>query len=194
MTIIRVNPASVQAYGNDAQEKFNTIREELVALVTATVEVRYFGPNAVDFKTRAGELASNFANDLNRDLGAIADAIRTSTSNIAASLGGSAIDISVNGSPITPQAVASVDFVDVDTSALDGLTSTVNRHFASISALFDGHLAKLESTDWEGNARTDAVSNVTRFTQSAKGKCEEAQTQLNTFITNQIEAVLTADH
>lgn len=194
MTIIRVNPASVHAYGNDAQEKFNLIREELVALVAATVEVRYFGPNAVDFKTRAGELAANFANDLNRDLGAIADAIRTSTSNIAASLGGQPVNISVNGAPITPPAVASVDFVDVDTAALQGLTATVNRHFASIGSLFDQHLSKLQGTDWEGNARNEAEGQVTRFTSSAKAKCEEAQNQLNTFIENQVNAVVTADH
>ena len=29
MTVVRVNPASVQAYGADAQDRFNQIRTEL---------------------------------------------------------------------------------------------------------------------------------------------------------------------
>ena len=88
MTVVRVNPQSVHAYGADAQEKFTEIRTQLQTLVNEVTEVRYFGPNAVDFKTRAGQMAAEFANNLNKDLGAIAEAIRTSTSNIAASLGG----------------------------------------------------------------------------------------------------------
>lgn len=193
MTVIRVNPESVRAYGADAQNKFEAIRNELVALVNAVVEVRYFGPNAVEFKTRAGQLAADFANQLNADLGAIADAIKTSTSNIAASLGGAPVVIQVNGTPIMPPAVASVDFVDVDTSALESLTGTVDRHFAFINESFEQHLAKLMGTDWAGNAREQAVSSVQSFTSSAKAKSTDAQASLNSFITNQVESVLTAD-
>ena len=69
MTVVRVNPESVRAYGADAQTGFDAIRTDLVALVNEVTEVRYFGPNAVDFKTRAGQLAADFANKLNADLG-----------------------------------------------------------------------------------------------------------------------------
>lgn len=193
MTVIRVNPASVQAYGADAQAKFEAIRTELVQLVDTVATVRYFGPNAVDFKTRAGQLAADFANRVNQDLGAIADAVRTSTSNIAAALGGAPLSLSVNGGTIAVPAIASVDYVDVDTSALEAVKPVVDRHFATITGLFDSHLQKLVATDWEGNAKEQAVGQVRGFTSSATAKSTEAQQTLNAFITNQLNAVLTAD-
>jgi septum formation inhibitor MinC len=193
MTVIRVNPESVRAYGTDAQAKFESIRAELVGLVNAVTEVRYFGPNAVDFKTRAGQLAAEFANKLNTDLGSIADAIRASTSNIAASLGGAPVVIQVNGQTISPPAVQSVDFVDVDTSALETLKGTVDRHFSVINDLFEQHLQKLLSTDWQGNAREQAVGSVQGFTASAKAKSTEAQSSLGTYISSQLQSVTAAD-
>lgn len=193
MTVVRVNPSSVRDYGSDAQAKFDAIRTELVGLVNAVTEVRYFGPNAVDFKTKSGQIAADFANKLNQDLGAIADAVRVSTSNIAASLGGAPVAISVNGASISPPAAATVDYVDVDTSALDALKGTVDRHFAAINALFDGHLQKLNSTDWTGNAREQAITAVRTFTSAAKSKSNEAQQSLTTFITNQVQSVISAD-
>ncbi|HVM07697.1 MAG TPA: hypothetical protein VM345_04480 [Acidimicrobiales bacterium] len=193
MTVIRVNPQSVRAYGTDAQAKFDAIRAELVQLVNAVTEVRYFGPNAVDFKTKSGQLAADFANKLNQDLGGIADAVRVSTSNIAASLGGQPVTISVNGSTISPPAVATVDYVDVDTSALDALRTVVDRHFSMIANLFDAHLQKLLATDWTGNAREQAVAAVRSFTTAAKAKSADAQRSLNTYISNQVQSVVTAD-
>lgn len=193
MTVVRVNPQSVREYGTDAQAKFDAIRTELVGLVNAVTEVRYFGPNAVDFKTKSGQIAADFANKVNQDLGAIADAVRVSTSNIAASLGGAPVSISVNGTTISPPAVATVDYVDVDTSALDALKSTVDRHFSSINALFDGHLQKLNGTDWTGNAREQAIGAVRTFTNAAKSKSSEAQQSLTTYITKQVQSVVTAD-
>jgi hypothetical protein len=193
MTVVRVNPESVRAYGTDAQAKFEAIRADLVALVNEVTEVRYFGPNAVEFKTRAGQLAADFANKVNADLGAVADAIRTSTTNIASSLGGVPITIQVNGTPIAPPAVESVDFVDVDTSALESLTTNVDSHFVAINEAFDAHLQRLMGTDWSGNAREQAVASVQNFTNSAKAKSTEAQTSLNNFIRNQVQSVITAD-
>ena len=75
---------------------------ELVSLVNDVVAVRFFGPNAVAFKTDCGKVAADFANKLNADMGAMADAVRTSTSNIAASLGGSPITIQLDSKAITP--------------------------------------------------------------------------------------------
>ena len=115
MTVIRVDPASVRGYGTQAQGIFDTMHGELVALVNDVVAVRFFGPNAVAFKTDSGKVAADFANKLNTDMGAMADAVRTSTSNIAASLGGSAITIQIDSKAITPPSPETVDYVDVDT-------------------------------------------------------------------------------
>jgi len=193
MTIVRVNPQSVHAYGADANTKFDGIRAELVQLVNAVTEVRFFGPNAVDFKTRSGQLAADFANSLNRDLGAVAAAVSASTTAIAQSLGGVPLKLEVNPAPITPPAVASVDYVDVDTAALDSLKTNVNRHFAAIGSLLDGHMTQLQNTDWAGNAKEQAVGSVTSFTSSAKAKCDEAQQSLNTYISSQVTATVAAD-
>lgn len=193
MTVVRVNPQSVHAYGSKAQSEFDAIRVELQKLVDDVVDVRYFGPNAVDFKTRAGQLASEFANSLSRDMGSVAESIRVSTTNIAASLGGAPISIQVNGSPIAPPAVQSVDYVDVDTSALDGLKSTVTGHFSLIDSKLAEHKAALDGTDWEGNAKTQAQTAVSTFTSTAKGKCDDAQTSLSNYISSQVSSTVAAD-
>ena len=193
VTIIRVNPESVVSYGRDAQERFDSIRNELKTLVSAVAEVRYFGPNAVSFKTNAAQLSADFANRFNRDLGGIANSIRTTTTNIAAALGGQPISISVNGTPIDVPTIANVNYVDVDLTALEGLERTVNQHFARIVELVDGHLKKLESTDWAGNAREKTVDAVRQFTSSSKSSCNEVQQMLSRTITEQIRVAREAD-
>jgi hypothetical protein len=193
MTVVRVNPASVRQYGNAAETTFGEIRTELVNLVNAATQVRYFGPNAVSFKTHSGQLAADFANKLNKDIAQISHAVRASTSAIAGSLGGEPIVIDVNVSPITPPGVESVDYVDVDTSALESLTGTVNGHFGRITGLFDQHLQKLLATDWEGNAKVQASTAVQGFTSQAKTTAEQAQASLNKYINGQLQAVTAAD-
>jgi hypothetical protein len=193
MTIIRVNPSSVQSYGADAQEKFDTIRVELVKLVDECAEVRYFGQNAVQFKTQCGQLAADLATQLVQKMGAIADVIKTATSNIAASLGGTPIVISVTGGTVGVPAVPSVDYVDVDTSALEALIPQVTGSFTRINGLFDEHLSKLVATDWEGNAKQEAVSTVQSFTGAAKAAAAESQQKITVYVRSQIESVLQAD-
>ena len=96
MSDVRVNPPSVRAYGVSAQESFGAIRQSLENLVSDAVAVDYYGPNAVQFKTKCGQLASELANGLTQDMTKIADAVKTTTSNIAASLGGGPVDIQFN--------------------------------------------------------------------------------------------------
>src|ERR1043166_1987242 len=76
MALIRVNPDSIRQYAAAAQSQFDAVRGELQGLVSDAVEVRYFGPNAVEFKTRCGQMAVDFAQRLGQDLGRIADAVR----------------------------------------------------------------------------------------------------------------------
>ena len=193
MTLIRVNPESVQTYGHEAQTIFDGMHSALVTMVNNVVDVRYFGPNAVSFKTECGTIAADFANKLHMDIAAMAEAVRTSTSNIAASLGGAALTITVDNKPITPPTPETVDYVDVDTAALDGLTSTVTTHFSTLRTSLSSHMTKLTSTDWEGNAKIAAVDAVGGFTTSAQSKCDTAEQSITKYITSQIEAVTSAD-
>ncbi len=193
MTVIRVNPESVHAYGRTAQEKFNTIHTELVALVNGVVAVRYFGPNSVAFKTQCGEIAADCANKLSADLGAIADAIKASTSNIAASLGGAPVIIAVEGATISPPSPVVVNYVDVDTAALADEVPVVQGHFTAIKTALADHLSTLVATDWEGNAKIQAVDLVSGFTGKAQASVDETQTSLVNYINDQVHSVVAAD-
>ena len=106
MSLKRVNPTDVQAYGTAAQGYFDNIFTSLTTLCDNVVGVHYFGTNAYQFKYDAGELAEAFARGMATDLGNLADGIRKTTSNIAGSLGGQAISISVSGKPINAAGAA----------------------------------------------------------------------------------------
>jgi len=193
MTIIRVNPASVQQYGNSAKATFASMHAALVSLVNDVVAVRYFGPNAVSFKTQCGQTAAEFANKLSSDMGAMASAVRTSTTNIASSLGGAPINIQVDPNPISPPVTASVDYVDVDTAALEAVMPVVTAHFTSLREGLERNLAQLSATDWLGQAKESAVGQVTEYTGSAKRSCDAAQESILNSIRQQVDSVTSAD-
>jgi hypothetical protein len=194
MAIIRVEPGSIHAYAADAQAIFEAMRADLEALVADTVQVRYFGPNAVQFKVQAGELAAGFSRSLLADLQAIAEAVSVSTSNIAAALGGAAITVPVDGTTVPVPAIDQGDgSVDVDTAALEGLRPVVAARFGSLAAALGQHLARLQATDWEGRAKQGAVEQVHGFTAQAQARSEEARTRLTAFIDDQVQSVLAAD-
>lgn len=193
MTLIRVNPESVRAYGTQAQSTFDTMTASLNQLARDVVAVRYFGPNAVAFKSECGRIAADFGNRLHLDMAAMADAVRRSTSNIAASLGGAPISISMTNQAIVPPTPAVVDYVDVDTDALEALVPVVSGHFTSIREGLSGNFGQLQQTDWEGAAKLAAVDAVGGFTTSARHSCEQAESALTSYIRNQVQSVVAAD-
>ncbi len=193
MTHIRVNPESVQTYGRQAQAEFELMHQSLVDLVNDVVNVQYFGPNAVAFKTECGRIAAAFAQGLHADMGAFADAVRASTSNIAASLGGAPITIQLDPRPIVPPTPPTVDYVDVDTAALEGLVPRVTQRFEALRTSLQSNMTKLNETDWQGNAKVASMNAVSSFTTKANGKCNEAEADLNRYITSQVNSVVMAD-
>ena len=194
MAVIRVNPQSIEAYSRTASQQFDQIRSELEALTRDVVAVRYFGPNAYDFKTQCGQLAVEFANALIMDLRGIADAVRASTTNISAALGGRTVNIEFDGSPVAaPDVPAADETVDIDTSALEALRPVVTSRFASLQEALQAHLTVLQGTDWEGTAKQGAVDIVQQFTNSARAKAGEAESNLNQTIDTQVNSVLAAD-
>jgi hypothetical protein len=193
-SVIRVNPDSVRQYAAAATERFGYSRTELEALVREAVEVRYFGPNAVEFKSRCGQMAAEYSTKLLADLTQIADAVRGSTSAIASSLGGVPLVLSVDGSPVGAPPVPAADGTfDVDVSALEALKPVVTRHIGAVRQALTDHLTSLKATDWEGAAKGSAVSAVTTFTTQAQTKAAEAETAITSFIESQISSVLAAD-
>lgn len=193
MTLIRVNPESVRSYGVQAQRHVDQMQTSLGILVNDVVAVRYFGPNAVAFKTECGRIAAEFANRLHLDIAAMADAVRRSTSNIAASLGGAPIHLQVDARPITPPLPVTVDYVDVDTSALEAQVGAVGARFAELRESLSANFHGLQATDWQGNAKLAAVDAVGGFTTTARQRCDQTEQSLAGFIRRQVDAVVTAD-
>lgn len=193
MTVIRVNPASVQQYGRDAQAAFEQMHQSLVELVGEVVAVRYFGPNAVAFKSECGRLAADFAGRLHVDMAAMADAVRRSTSNIATALGGQPIQLSVDARPIVPTTPEVVDVVDVDTTALEAMVPVISGRFGELRDQLTVNFQKLQATDWEGHAKLAAVDAVGGFTSSARHTCDAAEQSLADAIRRQVQAVVAAD-
>lgn len=192
---VRVDPTSIRKYGASAQAKFNSIRADLVALVHDAATVHYFGPNAEQFKKDCSQLAADVAARLLKDIGTIADAVKGSTSNIASSLGGQPISITVNGSPIPIPAISHAPHgvVDVDLTALEHLIPTVQSRFKKIDAALNEHLTALRGTDWTGNAKTTAVEAVSKFTKTAIQHGNEAEKSITDFVRQQIDSTRAAD-
>lgn len=194
MSIIRVNPDSVRQYGAFAQERFEAMRVELEALVRDVVAVRYFGPNAAQFKIQCGEIASQFATSLSQDLDRIGQAVSQATMAIARSLGGSSVSLSVNVAAVPVPAVDPGDgTVDIDTTALGSLKPVVAARFGALEEGLHAHLLRLQATDWEGAAKERAVAEVGSFTRVAQSRIGEARTSIDATIERQLTAVLAAD-
>lgn len=193
MTVIRVDPASVEQYGRQAQANFDLVHAALSELVRDVVTVRYSGPHAVAFKTDCGRRAAEFAARLHGDLAAIADVVRASTSNIAAALGGRPVLLRVDARPIVPPTPDVVEFVDVDTVALEGLVPVVAGCFTEVRSLLSAHLSALQATDWHGFAKSTVVERVATLTASARSACDTSEQALTSFVRDQVRSVELAD-
>ena len=192
-SVIRVDPQSIHSYANIAQGHFDGMNSELKRLVGAVADVNYHGQNAYEFKTAISNLAVEFANKFTKDMGTIAEHVRVVTSNIVASLGGQPVHISVEGKPISRPAIEKVEFVQVDTAALNGLTPVVKGHFQALIDHLNQHLKALENTDWQGNAKQQAVATVRDYTQKMRVNADECDSQIGQAISRQVENALDAD-
>lgn len=194
MSVIRVDPESVRSYGRQASERFVSIRQYLDTVATEVVQVRYFGPNASQFKQRCGQIAQDLSNELLTNLAGIAGAVREATTAISAALGGDRVDIEFDGSPIVaPSVPPASDLVDIDTSALEALKPSILQQFHAVGAELESNLEALRATDWLGQAKESAVDQVTQLTAAARTKLDELATSLTGTIDTQIEAVRNAD-
>ena len=89
-----------------------------------------------------------------------------------------------------PQAV---DYVDVDTAALEAMVPVVGQRFAQLRDGLTTNLQRLQATDWAGNAKLAAIDAVGGFTTAAHAKCDEAEQALSTYIARQVQSGLAAD-
>lgn len=192
--MVRVNPPSVRQYAQTAQQEFDTIRAELQGLVEDSVRVQYFGPNAVAFKTRCGQLASDLSRTLGSDLARMADSVRQSTTNIVQALGGHPVVISVNPAAVVPPSIPpGDDTVELDPTALENLKPDVTRRIARITTGLDNHLAGLQRTDWTGNAKERLMGEVRGTTTTAKSHVTNAERVILQHIDKQVDDIRRGD-
>ena len=193
--VIRVDPSSLRSYASKANQLFADARNALSTLVHEAAEVHYFGPNAQKFKQDCSSMASSLANTLMiKHFQPIADAVQTSTSNIAASLGGSPIALQIDTSALAlPTIPAATEVVDIDTSALTALKGSAASQIHRVKDNLQQNLSSLEATDWVGDAKNNAVTAVGSATRNAQAACEDALAQMSAFITRQIETATAAD-
>lgn len=195
MTNIRVAAPSVRAYGQQATDVFGGMHTSLSTLVDQVVNVHYVGPNADDFKAKCGQIATDFATQMHKDMVSMAEVVRVSTSNIASSLGGAPISIAIDSKPFVASAATKSDaeVTDVETAGLEQLTPLVTQRFAELREALSTHLTALQGTDWQGSSKEAAVGAVSKYTTSAQANCDTTEKSITTFISNQLKSVLDAD-
>ena len=192
---IKVEPESIKQYGKKAQQHFDKIRQDLQVMANTIENAPYQGDNAADFKNECAEMMAKFSKGFLEDLGAIAQSVRTTTTNIAQALGGQPIIIKVDGTPIKPQKRHSKDgkVQSVDTIALKSLPTILNTRFDSAKSELRNHLRALDATAWEGNGKKVAVDKVGEFTRKANSHADEAKKSIIDYVNKQLEAVFAAD-
>lgn len=192
--VVRVLPDSVIKYQDGAKDQFSSIHTNLTNMIESVVNVRYFGPNAMKFKTECGQLATEFANKLSEEVGGIVGVVNTATSNIAGSLGEGRLALTWEAKPFTaPTPAAGDGAVDVDHGALGELKTAVAAKFDDINNLLGQHLQALVATDWTGVAKDTVSEEVTGRTTRTQATVTENANKLNTVIQQQIDDVVAAD-
>jgi hypothetical protein len=190
----RVGLESVQGYPGQASAHATTITTTLNSMIKSVVEVQYFGPNAFNFKTQAGQLAEKWAEGFLTTFLNFTDAVTKSTTNISGSLGGNAVNNSFAADAIkAPAAEPDRGFVEVETTALDSLIGTVGGYFDAVRSEIDSHMRTVESLDWAGNAQQKAIGMAQQMTATLKESANTGQTSIVEFISKQITSVDEAD-
>jgi hypothetical protein len=194
MSFKRVDPASVASYAPKANEHIGNVYARLQELINAVVEVQYFGPNAFDFKIKAGTMTETFAEAFMKDFINFAQSIATATSNIAGALGSGKITVTVDPKKLDPPTPSSVEYVEVDTSKLSELAATtVPGRIDALTAELEAHVGTVKGLDWVSNTQEATVAGVVKWTSAASEKARAFQQGLAKFISEQIDAVNKAD-
>lgn len=193
-TIKRVGLDSLQKYPGQATAHATNITSMLNEMIKAVVGVHYYGPNAFNFKTQAGQLAEKWAEGFLTTFLNFTDAVTKSTTNISGAMGGATVNNSFAADAITaPAAEPDRGVVDVDTSALDTLVGSVASSFDAVRSEIDGHLRTVQSLDWVGNAQKTAMDMAQAMTVKLKQSAADGQSSIVDFINKQKASVEAAD-
>jgi len=193
--LIKVVPSSISGYSSKANANFESIQTSLRQIINDCVGVVYDGENAVQFKNDVGLIATTFAKEINGDLGGMVTAVNASLSRIAGSLGGNppVVGFTAASTVVAAQVSQKADLYDVNTEGLEALQGQLSTQFNAVRAQLTEHKSALNATDWQGNAKTSAVTSVTGLTTKASGKCDAYLADLNGRIVQQLQTARAAD-
>ncbi|HWL45025.1 MAG TPA: hypothetical protein VNQ73_18925 [Ilumatobacter sp.] len=195
MAVKRINPASIKKYGDTATEQFKSIHTNLESLVTKCATVHYRGTNATEFKTKASDLAAQYATDTQKNMNAIAEAVQMLTTALSKSMGGVSVTVSLpRASAIQrPSITREAQVEELDTTALETLIPDVQSLFSKIEGTFDAHLRAFSGTDWQSDTKNKSEAEIRKFTTDAKQVANESQQAIVKYVRSQIDAVKAAD-
>lgn len=193
--MIEGNIEEIREYLRGAPQHFAEIRTDLESLVHEVVQVRYHGPNATAFKQRCGEIGVDLSNALVREISEIADAVQSTASDFAQSMGGERIAIPFDGSPISAPAVPpATDMFEVDLVALDELKSTIAQRLGAVGETVTRLNERIRAVHASFPRWDNLVHEIGSFSTKARTRLEELGQSLNGAIDAQIESVRSATH
>ena len=194
MSVKRINPPEIQAFGTFLNGKIDSIFATMNALCNAVVDVQYYGTNAFAFKSQCSTAANDMATKLQTASVAMATNIASATSRVGGSLGGERISINLSDNKLTlPTPQPDTGIQEVDPAALTGLSTTVADQFTQLIDAVSSLAPRLEQTDWKGDARDGTLAAVQSFVRTASTTIESTQTSITDTIKTQVEVVGEAD-
>ena len=187
----RTDRIQIQNYASRGVEIFDSVEQNLQALVEAAATVNYQGPNARAFKTACVDHAVVFADAATKTMFQMNDAVETNTTFIATALGGQRIFLDPPSVAIQPPAISTDESIEqADDAALNHLRDEIETIFSSITSLFEEnltHFNKLGVDGWWGPEYDDALAALTRLTNSAVDTCNQSRTVMMKDVQTQID-------
>ncbi len=171
MNIIGTSHQVISEYNADAKVIFDTLNEELVALIQQSFQVTYEGPDAEKFNAELLTLVSRAASEINNEVARFVSALNQVTTNISRSLG--AGESSIVYSPPAmdlpaPPAVAADDY-KIDIARFEQMVAQViPQHKEAMVMLLHKNVerfnqipqATVQTRGWSGESRNYAQNSV----------------------------------
>lgn len=163
-------------------------------MLSEIVHVNYTGENAVQFKTKCGELGVEMSNGVRKDMRSIVTAVSAAVTAIAKAMGGTVPTFTADGKSVSLPAIPQGDGTyNMDYRGIEAMSSQVGTSMDRIEGLLDTQLSELVKTDWDGTAKERAVGEVRRYTRQAKTKVSDTRSDIQKFVTEQIAALKATD-
>lgn len=187
----RTDRIQIQNFATRGVDIFDSVEQNLQALVEKAANVNYQGPNARAFKTACVNHAVAFAEQTTKTMGQMNDVIQANTTFIATALGGQPISLDPPQVAIQPPAINIDESIEqADDVALHQLRDDIESIFATVTSLFDENLInfnKLGVDGWWGPEYDDTQSALNRLTIAAVEGSNQSRLAMSNDIQKQID-------